>query len=205
MRCSAGRLRSAGAASKLGWRFCVQQSKFALRRAPGISRHRVRVAWEDGAFSVGCGFVRCIRTRPSSVWLEGVLLIAKGVRQGGRNEFFAKRRKEQYREREGYSEVVQRGKGLRIYPALHRWGRVRPFFCDPGKRIPHAQWRRNRGVWSAKGPQRLPGSERGPRVRLILVWPGQTSQVWNFWTFRKPSWVSGGFFAGCIPRGYSTE
>jgi len=45
-------------ASKLGWRFCVQQSKFALRRAPRFSPHRVRVAWDDGGFFCWCGFVR---------------------------------------------------------------------------------------------------------------------------------------------------
>src|ERR1019366_3646597 len=44
---------------------------------------------------------------------------------GGR--IILSRRKEFLCEREGYCEVVQRGEGIRIYPALHGRGCVRAF------------------------------------------------------------------------------
>src|SRR5690348_8876240 len=45
----------------------------------------------------------------------------------------------EYIQREGYSEVVQRSQGIRIHPALHWRGRIRPFFRDPRERLPHLE------------------------------------------------------------------
>src|SRR6266853_5288373 len=73
------------------------------------------------------------------------------------------RRKEFLCEREGYCEVVQRGEGIRIYPALHRRGCVRAFLGHPGERLPLAERRRDRRVRSAQRPEGLPGGQRRAR------------------------------------------
>src|SRR5208282_3311726 len=59
--------------------------------------------------------------------------------EGLGNSFFAIGERSFCRERERNSEVVQRGEGVWIYPALHGGGCVRAFLRHPGERLPHAQ------------------------------------------------------------------
>src|ERR1700674_1565039 len=95
------------------------------------------------------------------------------------------RRKEFLCEREGYCEVVQRGEGIRIHPALHRRGCIRAFLGHPGERLPLAERRRDRRVRSAERPKGLPGRQRRTR-RIKFLQP-----------VRKPSQKCGeGFLFG---------
>src|ERR1700674_2495553 len=95
------------------------------------------------------------------------------------------RRKEFLCEREGYCEVVQRGEGIRIHPALHRRGCIRAFLGHPGERLPLAERRRDRRVRSAERPEGLPGGQRRTR-RIKFLQP-----------VRKPSQKCGeGFLFG---------
>src|SRR5262249_23064060 len=66
-------------------------------------------------------------------------------------------------EREGNSEVVQRGQGLWLHPALQWRGRLRTFQRHPGARLSHPERGRDGRVRSAEGPQGVPSGERGPR------------------------------------------
>jgi hypothetical protein len=67
------------------------------------------------------------------------------IRESGES-FFAIGERSSSRERERYSEVVQRSERIWIYPALHRRRCVRALFRDSGKRLSHSERRRDRGV-----------------------------------------------------------
>src|SRR3954467_3712289 len=93
------------------------------------------------------------------------------------------------REREGYSEVVQRSQRFWLHPAVHRRRCVRSLLRYPGERVSHAERGRDGRVRPAERAEGLPGRER---CASRLTYRLETSHL-------SPL-LCGGVFIGVVSR-----